>query len=162
MIVGEGVSVLARYGEALDDAFSSDVNVGDALAAGGWEELEEFYGINLDPGRMVNEPSVVRGAYGRGTVLLSLVHFDSPGDACGKVVLGNLWKSLGERPNPKAAQDAVSRIVDAPFAPLVAARPGLAHEVNDLKLKSTVSSSWASGISSGSGKVPSCFTGEGA
>jgi len=62
LIVGEGVSVLARYGEALADAFSSDLNVGDALAAGGWEELEEYYGINLDPGRMLNEPSVMRGA----------------------------------------------------------------------------------------------------
>ena len=135
LIVGEGVSVLARYGDALDDAFSSDLNVGDALAAGGWKELEEYYGINLDPGRMLNEPSVIRGTYGRGTVLLSLVHFDSPGDACGKVVLGNLWNSLGERGNPKAAQDAVSHEMDARPAPLVAARPALIHEVNDLKQK---------------------------
>ena len=135
LIVGEGVSVLARYGEALADAFSSDLNVGDALAAGGWEELEEYYGINLDPGRMLNEPSVMRGAYGRGTVLLSLVHFDSPGDANGKVVLGNLWSSLGERGNLKTAQDAVFHAVDARPAPLVTARPALVHEVNDLKRK---------------------------
>lgn len=135
LIVGEGVSVLARYGEALADAFSSDLNVGDALAAGGWEELEEYYGINLDPGRMLNEPSVIRGTYGRGTVLLSLVHFDSPGDSNGKVVLGNLWNSLGERGNLKTAQDAVFRAMDARSAPLVAARPALVHEVNDLKQK---------------------------
>ncbi len=135
LIVGEGVSVLARYGEALADAFSSDLNVGDALAAGGWEELEEYYGINLDPGRMLNEPSVIRGTYGRGTVLLSLVHFDSPGDSNGKVVLGNLWNSLGERGNLKTAQDAVSRVVDARPTPLVTARPALVHEVNDLKQK---------------------------
>jgi hypothetical protein len=97
--------------------------------------LEEYYGINLDPGRMLNEPAVIRGTYGRGTVLLSLVHFDSPGDACGKVVLGNLWNSLGERGNPKAAQDAVFHAQDARPVPLVAARPALVHEVNDLKQK---------------------------
>ena len=38
LIVGEGVSMLARYKEARADAFSSDLNVGDTLAAGGWEE----------------------------------------------------------------------------------------------------------------------------
>ena len=133
LIVGEGVSVLARYGEALADAFSSDLNVGDALAAGGWEELEEYYGINLDPGRMLNEPAVIRGTYGRGTVLLSLVHLDSPGDSNGKVVLDNLWNSLGERSSLKPAQDAVFHAVDARPAPLVTARPALVHEVNDLK-----------------------------
>ncbi len=133
LIVGEGVSVLARYGEALADAFSSDLNVGDVLAVGGWEGLEEYYGINLDPGRMVNEPSVIRGTYGRGTVLLSLIHFDSPGDSNGKVVLGNLWNSLGGRGNLKTAEDAAFHGKDARPAPLVAARPALSHEVNDLK-----------------------------
>ena len=34
LAVGEGVSVLATYGEALADAFSSDLNVGDTLSSG--------------------------------------------------------------------------------------------------------------------------------
>ncbi len=133
LIVGERVSILARYGEACADAFSSDLNVGDVLAVGNWEELEEYYGINLDPRRMRNEPSVIRGTYGRGTVLLSLVHFDSPGDSNGKVVLGNLWNSLGERGSPGRTQCAACHGKDARPATLLAARPALAHEVNDLK-----------------------------
>jgi len=100
LAVGEGVSVLATYGEALADAFSSDLNVGDTLSGGGWEELEAYYGINLDPHRMLDEPSVVRGKYGRGTVLLSLIHFDSPGDSNGAVVLGNLWRFIGGNSSP--------------------------------------------------------------
>jgi hypothetical protein len=94
--VGENVEVLAKYGEALPDAFSSDINVGDAVAAGGWEELEKQYDINLDPGRMVNEPAVVRNAYGNGTVLLSLVHFDSPDDKNGETVLRTIGDHFGK------------------------------------------------------------------
>ncbi len=135
LVVGTGVTVLARYGEALADAFSSDLNVGDTLAAGGWAELEEYYGINLDPGRMLNEPSVVRGTYGRGTVLLSLVHFDAPGDPHGRIVLRNLWDSLGARGSLKRAQDAAFRAPDARPAPGIAARPALVREANDLKEK---------------------------
>lgn len=45
---GRDVSVLATYGEALPGAFSSDLNVGDTIAAGGWKELEARYAINLD------------------------------------------------------------------------------------------------------------------
>lgn len=90
--VGRDVSVLAAYGQALPGAFSSDLNVGDTSAAGGWKELEAYYGINLDPARMEGDPAVVRGRFGHGTVLLSLVHFDSPGDPNGRRVLRNMWE----------------------------------------------------------------------
>jgi hypothetical protein len=94
-VVDGDVSTLATYGEALPDAFSSDVNVGDAAAAGSWPELERLYQINLDPKRLLGEPAIVEGSFGKGKVLLSLVHFDTPGDANGAVVLKNLWKYLG-------------------------------------------------------------------
>jgi len=94
-VVDGQVSVLATYAEALPDSFSSDVNVGDAAAAGSWPELERFYQINLDPKRLFGEPAVIEGRFGEGKVLLSLVHFDTPGDANGAKALGNIWRYLG-------------------------------------------------------------------
>ena len=90
-VVDGGVSVLARYDEALPEAFSSDINVGDARSAGNWADLERTYGINLDPQRLAGEPAVLEGTFGRGRVLLSLVHFDTPDDLKGGSVLRNIW-----------------------------------------------------------------------
>ena len=93
-IEDRGVRVLATYGEALPESFSSDLNVGDVRAGVGWSELERIYRINLDPERLRDEPAVVEGSYGRGRVVLSLVHFDTPGDGNGRRVLRNLWGYL--------------------------------------------------------------------
>ena len=133
LVVGEGVSVLATYGEALADAFSSDLNVGDALSSGGWEELEAYYGINLDPRRMLDEPSVIRGEYGRGTVLLSLIHFDSPGDSNGATVLRSLWKLIGGDNTLHTALQMPSCHSEPPPSPLAEARPRLARTAGELK-----------------------------
>jgi len=93
-VAGEGAPVLAAYGDAMPDAFSSDVNVGDAERGGGWAELERAYQINLDPKRLMDEPAVIEGRFGKGKVFLSLLHFDTPDDRNGAIVLGNLWEYL--------------------------------------------------------------------
>ncbi len=90
------IKVLAAYGDALPDSFSSDLNVGDVEQDGNWAELEDIYKINLDPKRLLNEPSVIEGSYGKGKVILSLVHFDTPDDINGQQVLRNLWEYLAE------------------------------------------------------------------
>lgn len=94
VIEDSGIDVLAAYGDALPDSFSSDLNVGDVELNGSWTELEKVYQINLDPRRLADEPSVIEGSYGKGKVLLSLVHFDTPGDTNGQQVLINLWRYL--------------------------------------------------------------------
>ncbi len=94
-IVDASVSVLATYGKAMPDSFSSDVNVGDADAFGKWEELERLYRINLNPERLFGEPAVIEGTFGSGKVVLSLVHFDTPGDLQGAKVLRNIWRYCG-------------------------------------------------------------------
>lgn len=96
IIEDDDAKVLAAYGNALPDSFSSDLNVGDVENNGNWEELEKLYKINLDPKRLQNEPSVVEGTYGKGRVVLSLVHFDTPDDANGRQVLTNLWEYLAD------------------------------------------------------------------
>lgn len=128
--VGPGISVLATYGEALPDAFSSDLNVGDTLSAGGWADLEAAYGIKLDPRRLLNDPAVVRSTFGKGTVLLSLVHFDSPGDGKGAQVLRNLWGLYGLHAATErhpGTNRAGSRL------PLLEARPSFSVHLDELK-----------------------------
>jgi len=83
----------ARYDEAHDDAYSADVRVGDGRITG-WSEWEERYGIYLNPDRLKDEPAVIEGQYQEGTVILSLVHFDTPRDQNGALVLRNLWRYL--------------------------------------------------------------------
>ncbi|MGE5808037.1 MAG: BPL-N domain-containing protein [Nitrospirota bacterium] len=110
LVVEDGIAtVLASYGEAMPDSFSSDVNVGDAEALKKWPDLERIYQINLDPKRLRGEPAVIEGSFGKGRVVLSLVHFDTPGDANGQAVLENIWKYLGGK---IAVKDAGYTICD--------------------------------------------------
>ncbi|BCB97408.1 hypothetical protein JZK55_23300 [Dissulfurispira thermophila] len=95
LIKDKDIKILATYGDALPDSFSSDLNVGDVQANRGWSELEDAYKINLNPDRLKNEPAIVEGNFGKGKVILSLIHFDTPDDENGAAVLKNLWKYLG-------------------------------------------------------------------
>ena len=89
----QSTRVLACYEEVLPDAFSSDISVSDGRVMG-WPVLQARYGILLDPARLHGEPAVLEGHCGLGNVLLSLVHFDTPGDRNGAAVLRNLWDYL--------------------------------------------------------------------
>ena len=89
--LNKGIKVLAQYGKALPDSFSSDLNTGDVATAGNWTELEQIYKINLNPSRIVGEPAVIEGRYGEGVVILSLIHFDTVDDCNGGIILRNLW-----------------------------------------------------------------------
>ena len=88
-----GIKVLAVFDGATDETMSSDLRVRD-VNPGGWKEMEKAYGLNLDPARMKGEPVVIEASSGKGRVILSLVHFDTPGDPHGAVVLRNLWRYL--------------------------------------------------------------------
>ncbi len=89
------INVLATYRQALPGSSSSDLNTVDVMNQGGnWESLEKLYGINLDPARLYGRPAVVEGRFGKGKVILSLIHFDTPEDSNGTIVLKHLWKYL--------------------------------------------------------------------
>ena len=88
------IRVLATYADPMCDSFSSDLNVGDVEMSGGWEKFEKIYNINLDPARLKGEPALIEGEFGKGRVILSLVHFDTPEDNNGQEVLIQLWKYL--------------------------------------------------------------------
>jgi hypothetical protein len=107
------IKVLASYGKALPDSFSSDLNVGDTEANGDWKEHEALYQINLDPERLIDEPAIIEGGYGKGKVILSLVHFDTPDDMNGAAVLKNLWTYLGGSQDSAKAQKLGSSEVNS-------------------------------------------------
>ena len=92
-LADQSARVLASYEEVLPDAFSSDISVADGRVTG-WPALEARYGILLDPARLHGQPSVLEGHFGRGKVLLSLIHFDTPGERNSAVLLRNLWDYL--------------------------------------------------------------------
>jgi glutamine amidotransferase-like uncharacterized protein len=102
------IKILATYGTALPDSFSSDLNVGDVEANRGWSELEDIYKINLNPRKLKGAPSVVEGSFGKGKVILSLIHFDTPDDTNGARVLKNLWEYLSGQCALRQAQDCAT------------------------------------------------------
>lgn len=90
------IKILATFGEALPDAFSSDLCIGDVIKNCGWNELEKMYKINLDPLKLKNDPAVLEGRFGKGKVILSLIHFDTPECENGSEVLRNIWEYLSD------------------------------------------------------------------
>lgn len=115
-IEDKSIKILATYGDALPDSFSSDLNVGDVEANGGWSELEEIYQINLNSKRLLNEPAVVEGSVGKGKIILSLIHFDTPDDINGAMVLRNLWEYLVQDAEFKKSEVRNPNLVTEPGA----------------------------------------------
>lgn len=110
LIDDQKIKTLATYGSALPDSFSSDLNVGDIETNGNWEEMEKIYKIKLNPKRLLNDPAVAEGAFGKGRIILSLVHFDTPGDANGAIVLKNLWEYLtGQKHEVKSQKPKIKK-----------------------------------------------------
>ncbi len=46
-----------------------------------WEEWEKIYGINLDPRRLLGHPAIMEIRAGKGRLILSYPHLDTPGEA---------------------------------------------------------------------------------
>lgn len=97
LIGSNEIRMLATFGDALPDSFSSDLNVGDVNAEGDWSRLEKLYHINLNPERLLDEPAVVEGTFGKGRIILSLVHFDTLNDTNGAAVLRDIRRYFGSR-----------------------------------------------------------------
>ena len=89
------IQVLGRYGLPGKDFCVADLNVCDTEATGlTWSNLEKNYQINLDPARLLDEPSILEGNYGKGRVFLSYPHLETPDDTDGNMALFNIWYDL--------------------------------------------------------------------
>jgi len=85
------VTVLSRYQEPCDGFCSADIKVGQTTPLE-LQQMEEQYGMRLDPAILCGRPAVIKAELGKGELLLSYLHFDTPGNAAGARCLANLWR----------------------------------------------------------------------
>jgi hypothetical protein len=72
---------LATYVSPGADFWVADLPLSDLKdEAVPWEEWEKIYGINLDPGRLLGHPAIMEIRAGKGKLILSYPHLDTPGE----------------------------------------------------------------------------------
>ena len=102
----EKIQILGRYGLPGKDFCVADLNVCDTEAAGlDWESLEKNYAINLDPARLVDDPTILEGKYGKGRVFLSYPHLETPDNTEGNMALFNIWYHMLDTCAPSSSPD---------------------------------------------------------
>jgi len=91
---GDPIGILASYGTPEPGAYVADLLIEQAMD---WDSLEKSYGTNLNPKRIEGEPALIEARYGKGIVILSYLHFETPGDTPGHKVLLNTLEYLAGR-----------------------------------------------------------------
>ncbi|MGC8490787.1 MAG: PIN domain-containing protein [Syntrophobacteraceae bacterium] len=90
------VSRLASYTNTPGEDFQvADLRVCDMEGTVDWGELESAYGINLDPARIEGHPAILEVFRGKGRLVLSYAHLETPGDICANQLFSNLLHYLG-------------------------------------------------------------------
>lgn len=89
--VQPGARSLATYTETGEDFWVADLPLGDLQRHDvNWREWEILYGINLNPGRLMSHTAIHEIPLGRGRLVLSYPHLETPGDAWGNRLLLNM------------------------------------------------------------------------
>ncbi|MHC1743281.1 MAG: BPL-N domain-containing protein [Syntrophobacteraceae bacterium] len=100
-----GMLCLASYSALGEDFCVADLPFRDlAFETVPWPEWESIYGINLDPTRLLGHPAIVELRVGRGHVMLSYPHLETPGDIWGNRLLGGLLAYLDRLSNGAASR----------------------------------------------------------
>ncbi|RJX33860.1 MAG: hypothetical protein C4525_08310 [Desulfarculus sp.] len=90
------IEVLARYQGPGPGLCIADLEV-DQVDPTAWPGLEAAYGRALDPACVWGQPAVIQARLGRGRLLLSYLHLDTPGCPAGAQALASIWRRwLGE------------------------------------------------------------------
>ncbi len=72
---------LATYRAPGEDFWVADLPLTDLQDASVvWKEWEKVYGINLAPARLLGHPAMIEVGAGKGRLILSYPHLDTPGD----------------------------------------------------------------------------------
>lgn len=94
---------LASYADPGTDFQVADLRVADLDHEVSWPELEQAYGINLDPARIKDHPAIIEVQKGKGRMILSYAHLETPGDEWGNRLffqvldyLNDISKKAGE------------------------------------------------------------------
>ncbi|MGC9196295.1 MAG: BPL-N domain-containing protein [Syntrophobacteraceae bacterium] len=88
---------LASYTNRPGEDFQvADIRVSDIDGSVSWGELEKLYGINLDPARLQGQPALIEARRGKGSLILSYAHLETPGDFWGNRLFFNILKYLDD------------------------------------------------------------------
>ena len=87
---------LASYADPGVGFQVADLRVCDMDESAGWEELEKAYGINLDPARIKGHPAIIEIEKGKGRLVLSYAHLETPGDRWGNRLFFNILNYLND------------------------------------------------------------------
>jgi len=110
--VPENVPVerLATYQGPGRDFLVADLSFSDVRSHGGdWKAWEADYGIPLNPERLSGEPAILLTPLGRGRLILSYPHLETPGCAWGNRLLLNILDDAaasGSRPSATARRSS--------------------------------------------------------
>lgn len=86
---------LATYEAPGADFWIADLAFSDLREANvPWQEFEKIYGINLDPAKLLGHPAIVEARRGKGRLILSYPHLDTPGRAWGNRLFLNCLRYL--------------------------------------------------------------------
>ena len=123
----DSVTVLARYGKPGPDFCVADINIA-TLPKGTMTDWENLYGIHLRPDFMEGAPCVTANDFGKGHVILSYAHLETPASPqANRWLLHLLGYSMGESIDngPLPAWDVGARPVAWDDSVLLSARKAM-------------------------------------
>jgi len=120
----------------------ADLRVCDVDRCDRWDELEKAYGINLDPARIKGHPAIIEIERGKGRLVLSYAHLETPGDLQGNRLFFNLLNYLND-----ASENSAPGRASGARRPVSERRPGPADRMPENSVPSTGACPPASGVS---------------
>ena len=94
----EAVDILGIYQDITPEFFVTDLNILDLKNYSKIEEWEKQYQININPSVLKNQPAILEGKYGKGSVVLTYPHLDTPDNPWEALALFNLYHSFFNKP----------------------------------------------------------------
>lgn len=86
----QGSTCLGVYSSVGSDFLVADLAVSDLKdMRTPWDEWEKVYGINLNPARLLGHPAIMEVRVGKGRLILSYPHLETPNDEWGNRLLAN-------------------------------------------------------------------------
>ncbi len=91
----DSIVPIATYSATGKDFWVADLPMADLKSALlDMREWEKTYGINLDPSRILGHPAILGARLGRGVLILSYPHLETPGDFWGNRLFLNVLDYL--------------------------------------------------------------------
>jgi len=109
------VTCLGTYRAAGKDFMVADICVKDFETAHGekkaraWQDMENTYGINLNPEKLLLDTAIVEVSLGKGRMILSYPHLETPEDTWGNRLCFNLLNYLDLRSGEHLSPGKASR-----------------------------------------------------